>query len=144
LTIQGQPQSLNNVCVLCFCFSYDPCIYPRMSCMILIIWSWIQCTKFLWPPLKVNNGWLVVGIIVLLVIVLFITYQETILTPRTVGFVGKIVKQEHEVNNTWPLYLIKPFSSIFIELSDYSLSDDLTPHSSSMISPNLIFQSGSL
>ncbi len=144
MTIQGQPQSLNNVCVLCFHFSYDPCIYPRMSCMILITWSWIQCTRFLWPPLKGNNGWLVVGVIVLLVIVLFITYQETILTPRIVGFVGKIVKQEHEVNDIWPLSSIKPFSSISIELSDYSLSDDLTPHSSSMISPNLISQSGSL
>jgi hypothetical protein len=37
------------------------------------------------------------------------------------------------------LSLIKPFSSDFIELSNSSLSDDLTPHSSFIVLSILIF-----
>jgi hypothetical protein len=70
--------------------------------------------------------------------------QETILTPRTTRSMVKIMKQEHEVNNTRPLSLVKPFSSDFIELSDSSSNDNLTPHFLSMILPNLISQSSSL
>jgi len=69
--------------------------------------------------------------------------QETILTPRTTRSMVKIMKQEHD-NNTRPLSLVKPFSSDFIELSDSSSNDNLTPHFLSMILPNLISQSSSL
>ncbi len=65
--------------------------------------------------------------------------QETILMPGTTMFVGKIMKQKHEVNDIWLLSLIKPFSSDFIELSNSSLSDDLTPHSSFIVLSILIF-----
>jgi len=71
-----------------------------------------------------------VGIIALLVIVLLI---------GTVGYVVKIVKQEHEINDTQLLSSIKPCSFDFIELFDSSLGDDLTPHSLSTILSNLIF-----
>jgi hypothetical protein len=71
-------------------------------------------------------------------------FQETILTPRTRGFAVKILKQEHEINDTQPLSSIKPSSYVFIELYDPSLGDDLKPHFSSMMSPKLISQSGSL
>jgi hypothetical protein len=70
--------------------------------------------------------------------------QEIILTPRTTRFVVKIVQREHEVNDIRPLFSVKPFSFDFIELSNSSLGDNLTPHSLSTISPNLIFQFGSL
>jgi len=70
--------------------------------------------------------------------------QETILTSRTVRFVVKIVKQEHEISDIRPLSLIKPFSFDFIEPFDFSSSDNLTPHSLSMISMNLISQSGTM
>ncbi len=70
--------------------------------------------------------------------------QETILMSRTIRFVVKIVKQEHEVSDIRPLSLIKPFSFDFIESFDSSSSDNLTPHSLSMISMNLISQSGTL
>ncbi len=53
----------------------------------------------------------------------------------------KIVKQEHEVNNTCFLSLNELASSIFIEQFDFSLGGNLTPHPLSMRSPNLIFQS---
>jgi len=56
----------------------------------------------------------------------------------------KIVKQEHEVSNIQPLSSVKHFSFDFIELFDFSLGDNLTPHSLSMISLNLISQVGSL
>jgi hypothetical protein len=64
--------------------------------------------------------------------------QETILTPWIAEFVIKIVKQKHEVNDNRLLSSIKPSSFIFIELSDYSSGDNLTPHFSSTISLNLI------
>jgi hypothetical protein len=71
-------------------------------------------------------------------------FQETILTSRTIGFVVKIVKHEHEVSDIHPLFSNKPSSFVFIELSDFCSGDDLTPHPLSTISPNLICQFGSL
>ncbi len=54
-------------------------------------------------------------------------YQNTILMPRIVGFVVKIVKEEHEVPKIL-LQCLNFFTSFFfIELSDSSSSDDLTP-----------------
>jgi hypothetical protein len=71
-------------------------------------------------------------------------FQETILMPWIVGFMVEIVKQKHENSDIWPLYLVKPFSFHFIELSNSSLVDGFTPHSSSTILPNLISQFSSL
>jgi hypothetical protein len=65
-------------------------------------------------------------------------FQETILMPRTTRSMVKIVKQEHEISNIWPLSLIKSYSFDFIELFDFSSNDNLTPHSLSMILLNLI------
>jgi len=70
--------------------------------------------------------------------------QETILMPRTIRSMIKIVKQEHEVSDIEPLSLVKPSSFDFIELFDSSSGDNLTPHFSSMILLNLISQSDSL
>ncbi len=42
------------------------------------------------------------------------------------------MKQEHEVNNTCFLSLDELVSSIFIEMFDFSLGGDLTPHPLSM------------
>ncbi len=70
--------------------------------------------------------------------------QETILTLRTIRSMVKIVKQEHEISNIQLLFLNKPSSYVFIELFDSSSSNNLIPHSSSTISPNLISQFGSL
>ncbi len=70
--------------------------------------------------------------------------QETILMPGIVRFMVKIVKQKHEINNIQPLSYVKLPSSDFIEFFNFSSSDDLTPHSSSMILLNLISQFGSL
>jgi hypothetical protein len=63
--------------------------------------------------------------------------QETILTPKIIGSVVKIVKQ-HKVKDIRTLFPIKPSSSNFIKLYDFSSGDDLTPHSLSTISLNLI------
>jgi hypothetical protein len=71
-------------------------------------------------------------------------FQKTILMPRITRSMVKIVKQKCESNDTWPLSSVKPSSSNFIELFDSSSNDDLTPHYSSMILLNLIFQSSSL
>jgi hypothetical protein len=71
-------------------------------------------------------------------------FQETILMLRTIRSMVKIVKQEHEINNIQPLFLDKPSSYVFIELFDFSLGNDLIPHFSSTISPNLNSQYGSL
>jgi hypothetical protein len=49
--------------------------------------------------------WFIVGVITLLAIVFLIhNFQETILTPGLIGFVVKIMKQEHKVNDTQPLF----------------------------------------
>jgi hypothetical protein len=53
--------------------------------------------------------------------------QETILMPIIIGFVVKIVKQKHEVNNIRLLFLDVAISFIFIELLNSSLGDDFTP-----------------
>ncbi len=71
-------------------------------------------------------------------------FQETILMLRTISYMVKIVKQEHEINDIQLLFLDKPSSYVFIELFDFSSGNDLIPHSSSTISPNLISQFGSL
>ncbi len=70
--------------------------------------------------------------------------QEIILMPRTIGFMVKILKQKHELSDTRPLSLVKFSSSDFIELSNFFSSDNLTPHSLSMILLDLISQFGSL
>jgi hypothetical protein len=75
---------------------------------------------------------------------LILNSQEIILMPRTIGSMVKILKQKHELSDTRLLFSVKFSSFDFIELSDFSLSDNLTPHSSSMILLDLISQFGSL
>ncbi len=53
--------------------------------------------------------------------------QETILTPRIASSMVKIMKQEHKINNTFSQCSNTLTSSIFIELSDSSSSDNFTP-----------------
>jgi hypothetical protein len=52
--------------------------------------------------------------------------------PRIVGFVVKIVKDEHEVFDTLLQFSYAFASSVFIELSNSSLNDDLTLNGSLM------------
>ncbi len=40
-----------------------------MSCMILITLFQVLCSRFLWPPCKGDNGWLVMVVIALLVMI---------------------------------------------------------------------------
>ncbi len=74
-TIKGWQLSLNIVCVLCLLFNYVLYIYLRMSHMILITLSQVLYTRFLCPR-KGDNGWLVVAIIALLVIVWLIIIKK--------------------------------------------------------------------
>jgi len=53
--------------------------------------------------------------------------QETILTLRIASSMVKIMKQEHKINNTLSQCSNTLASSIFIELSDFSSSDNFTP-----------------
>jgi hypothetical protein len=73
--VQGRPLYLNIVYDLCLFFSQVLYIHTRTSSMILMIWFWIRCTRFLRPPLKGDNGWLNVAIIALLTIAWFITLK---------------------------------------------------------------------
>jgi hypothetical protein len=73
-TIQRRPLSLNSVCAICLLFSQVLYIYPRMSRITQITWFQICYTRFLWP-FKGANGWLVMVIIALLVIVWFTTLK---------------------------------------------------------------------
>jgi hypothetical protein len=57
----------------------------------------------------------------------------------TTSFVFKIVKDEHEVFDTLLQYLDVSASFVFIELSNFSSSDDLTSGESSMKSPIMSF-----
>jgi hypothetical protein len=52
----------------------------------------------------------------------------------TIGSIVKIVKDEHEVLDTFPQCLDAPTSFVFIELFDSASSDDLTLDGSSMTS----------
>ncbi len=54
-------------------------------------------------------------------------FQDNIFTLRTTSFVVKIVKDEHKVLDTLPQCSNIFASSFFIELSNSSSSDDLTP-----------------
>jgi hypothetical protein len=58
--------------------------------------------------------------------------QDNILTPRTKGYVVKIVKNEHKVLNIFFPCSNALASFIFIELSDFSLGEDLTSDGSLM------------
>jgi hypothetical protein len=60
-------------------------------------------------------------------------FQDIILTPRTIGFIIKIVNEEHEVLDTLPQYSDIFASSIFIELFHFSLGDNLTPLASFLV-----------
>jgi hypothetical protein len=62
-------------------------------------------------------------------------FEETILTPRTIGFLVKIVKQENDVTHTL-LQCSNAFTFfIFIELFGFSLGDNFTTFFSLMKSP---------
>ncbi len=106
--------------VLCLLFNHVFYIYPRTFCMIQITWFQVHCTKILRPPLKGDNGWLVVVVIALLVVVWLIT-------PRIASSMVRIMKQEHKINNTLLQCSNILASSIFIELFDSSSSDNFTP-----------------
>jgi hypothetical protein len=67
-------------------------------------------------------------------------FQEIILITRIAGFVIKIVKQELEGDNIFPQCYDVFASFIFIELSDSSSSDNLTPFPLLMKLPKIIFQ----
>jgi hypothetical protein len=54
--------------------------------------------------------------------------------------VVKIVKDKHKALDSLPQCLDTLASSIFIELFDSSLGDDLTPNGSSLKSPKANFQ----
>ncbi len=70
--------------------------------------------------------------------------QETILTPRIASSMVKIMKQEHIINNTLLQCSNTLASYIFIELSDYSSSDNFTPLPSLMKTSKGIPQFGAL
>jgi hypothetical protein len=53
--------------------------------------------------------------------------QEIIFTIGIAGFVVKTMKQEFEVDNTLPQCFDVIASSVFIELSNSSSGEDLTP-----------------
>jgi hypothetical protein len=89
--------------------------------MTLITWFEVHYTKFLPPPLKAINGLLVVADIALLAIVLSHNFQDTILMLRTIGFVVKIMKEEHKVFDIFLQCSNAPAFSVFIELSDFFL-----------------------
>ncbi len=74
-TNKGRRLSLTIVCVLCLFFNQVLYIYPRTSCMTLIIWFQVRYIRFLPPPLEGVSGLLVVAGITLLVIVWIITFK---------------------------------------------------------------------
>jgi hypothetical protein len=68
-------------------------------------------------------------------------FQETILMAKIVGSMVKTMKQKFKVGNTLPQSFDALTSSIYIELSNSSSSEDLTPLPSSMELLKGIFQS---
>ncbi len=97
--------------------------------MILITLSQVLCTKFLRPPHKRDNGWLVMVVIALLVIAWLIIIKKPSLW------------QELKVDDIFPQCSNVLTSSIFIELFDSSSCEDLTPLPSSTKLSKGIFQS---
>jgi len=77
--IQGQPLFLNIVCAICLFFNQVLYIYLRMFHMILITLSQVLHTKFLRPPCKGDNGWLVAAVIALLVVAWLIVFKKPLL-----------------------------------------------------------------
>jgi len=71
-------------------------------------------------------------------------FQETILTLGTTGSMVKIVKQEHKASDTLLRCLNTLASFVFIELSNFSLGDNLMSLFLLMKSPNWILQFGAL
>jgi hypothetical protein len=92
--------------------------------MIPIFFSVILCTRFLRPFRKGNNEWLVYHIVG---DNLVHNFQETILMARIAKSMVKIVKQKFEGDDILPQCFDAFASFLFIELSDSSSSEDLTP-----------------
>ncbi len=68
------------------------------------------------------------------------SFQETIVTIGTVGFVVRTIKQKLEVDDILLQSFVVLALSIFIELFDSSSSEDLTPLPSLTESPKDILQ----
>jgi hypothetical protein len=89
---------------LCTMIFFQPnfYIYLRMYRMILITLSQVLCTKFLRPPHKGDNGWLVVAVIALLVIAWFIIIMKPSLRWQVLRTYGV---HAHLINLLEDLYL---------------------------------------
>jgi hypothetical protein len=106
--------------------------------MISMIWFWVRCTRFLWPPLKGDNC----GCYHIIGDSLIHNSQNTILTLGTTSSMVKIVKQKHKVCNI-PFQCLDILASfVFIKLFYYSSTNNLTPFLSLIKSPKIVPQSG--